>query len=373
MTRVKSALDHLWSEALRRQKEGGMIDPCWLETVIQPARAALAASPEPAAPVIWARYVPEWGCMKMCSEGDFGAIEYRSDIPEPASAMERAAEIVESFIPLCSDVIRPQYSIKENKQALLRDVAQRIRASLAAAPAPAASPPSTGEVVDALLAEKPFVFDPATNFAHADDGGAPEHGVLWAPVERDATPKPPLSEPDWEAIYDMIAGGITVVASGNIEIDTDLPQRIADCIAPILAEKERALASEIEVRNRVVERGNDWKARALAYEVEEPSMPASGGVEAALRAIYEWYDRDGSVGGACNVFEEHRPALAVSTPDALRFKLGDRVTKTKGSSWTGRVVGTYSTALTPEGYAVESENEPGSVQIYPAAALTKKD
>lgn len=52
------------------------------------------------------------------------------------------------------------------------------------------------------------------------------------------------------------------------------------------------------------------------------------------------------------------------------FKPGDRVTKTKGSNWTGRVVGTYSTALTPEGYAVESETEKGSVQIYPAAALS---
>ena len=52
-----------------------------------------------------------------------------------------------------------------------------------------------------------------------------------------------------------------------------------------------------------------------------------------------------------------------------RFRLGDRVTKTKGSSWTGRIVGYYSTSLTPEGYAVESENEPGSVQIYPVGAL----
>lgn len=31
--------------------------------------------------------------------------------------------------------------------------------------------------------------------------------------------------------------------------------------------------------------------------------------------------------------------------------------------------GTYSTSLTHEGYAVESEREPGSVQIYPASAL----
>jgi len=52
-----------------------------------------------------------------------------------------------------------------------------------------------------------------------------------------------------------------------------------------------------------------------------------------------------------------------------KFKIGDYVTKTSGSSWTGYVVGTYKTALTPEGYAVESETEAGSVQIYPAKAL----
>lgn len=52
-----------------------------------------------------------------------------------------------------------------------------------------------------------------------------------------------------------------------------------------------------------------------------------------------------------------------------KFKLGDSVRKTKGSQWSGTVVGTYSTELTPEGYAVESSTEKGSVQIYPAAAL----
>lgn len=65
---------------------------------------------------------------------------------------------------------------------------------------------------------------------------------------------------------------------------------------------------------------------------------------------------------------------AISTLDQLspgKFKLGDLVTKTKGSSWTGHVVGSYTTKLTPIGYAVESINEPGSVQIYPEAALTQ--
>lgn len=63
----------------------------------------------------------------------------------------------------------------------------------------------------------------------------------------------------------------------------------------------------------------------------------------------------------------HRNALDAAP--AARFKVGDLVTKVKGSQWKGRVVGTYSTTLTPEGYAVESSTERGSVQIYPAAAL----
>lgn len=52
-----------------------------------------------------------------------------------------------------------------------------------------------------------------------------------------------------------------------------------------------------------------------------------------------------------------------------KFKLGDLVAKRSGSSWVGRVVGYYQTALTPEGYCVESYYHNGSVQIYPAAAL----
>jgi len=53
----------------------------------------------------------------------------------------------------------------------------------------------------------------------------------------------------------------------------------------------------------------------------------------------------------------------------IKFKRGDEVQKVSGSKWKGKVVGNYSTALTPEGYAVESSTETGSVQIYPAKAL----
>lgn len=51
--------------------------------------------------------------------------------------------------------------------------------------------------------------------------------------------------------------------------------------------------------------------------------------------------------------------------------MGRRVRKTKGSSWQGRIVGYYTTTLTPIGYCVESEREPGSVQIYPESALER--
>jgi dihydrofolate reductase (trimethoprim resistance protein) len=53
------------------------------------------------------------------------------------------------------------------------------------------------------------------------------------------------------------------------------------------------------------------------------------------------------------------------------FGMGDKVRKVRGSQWHGRVVGWYSTELTPEGYAVESNTERGSVQIYPASALER--
>jgi dihydrofolate reductase (trimethoprim resistance protein) len=58
-------------------------------------------------------------------------------------------------------------------------------------------------------------------------------------------------------------------------------------------------------------------------------------------------------------------------PFPAKFGPGDRVRKKSGAAWQGRIVGWYSTQLTPEGYAVESEAHPGSVQIYPVAALER--
>lgn len=52
-----------------------------------------------------------------------------------------------------------------------------------------------------------------------------------------------------------------------------------------------------------------------------------------------------------------------------KYQLGDTVHKKSGSDWYGKVVGFYSTKLTPYGYAVESDFHKGAVQIYPEAAL----
>ena len=53
----------------------------------------------------------------------------------------------------------------------------------------------------------------------------------------------------------------------------------------------------------------------------------------------------------------------------FKYKLGQHLRKKTGSQWEGKVVGFYSTELTPEGYAIESSTHAGSVQIYPKNAL----
>ncbi len=58
---------------------------------------------------------------------------------------------------------------------------------------------------------------------------------------------------------------------------------------------------------------------------------------------------------------------------STRFKFGDCVQKVRGSCWRGRIVGWYSTGITPIGWCVESHYEPGSVQVWPDAALVPWD
>ena len=107
------------------------------------------------------------------------------------------------------------------------------------------------------------------------------------------------------------------------------------------------------------------------------SAPDGDAVERAAKAHCDYFGGDGwwDSGLLADTKPEAIKAMqaaiaAMQDAPARKYALGERLTKTKGSSWTGRVVGFYSTSLTPVGYAIESENEPGSVQIYPESALS---
>ncbi|XHE14386.1 hypothetical protein PCC82_06530 [Agrobacterium deltaense] len=65
---------------------------------------------------------------------------------------------------------------------LLRENAGAKRIYDCAISALSAQVQDESEIVDCLTSGKPFVFDPATNFCHADDGGAPECGIKYVPA-----------------------------------------------------------------------------------------------------------------------------------------------------------------------------------------------
>ena len=149
---------------------------------------------------------------------------------------------------------------------------------------------------------------------------------------------------------------------------------------------------EVETPDGKSVRAGTWLKRdgydVLALTVHKSDLPAAPseghaaldpkGLEAAKAAI-AYVCREKDIADAITAYLAATTpaatlieALASRSPNEMlerRFEIGERVTKIKGSSWTGRIVGFYATALTPIGYCVESENEPGSVQIYPEAAI----
>lgn len=86
--------------------------------------------------------------------------------------------------------------------------------------------------------------------------------------------------------------------------------------------------------------------------------PQNGSLVARLEALVE---RAAEMG----------PRSTIFGAGEWEFSLGDRVFKPKGSWWEGKIVGFYSTAQTPRGYAVQlqTRDDNGPVQIYPESAL----
>lgn len=109
----------------------------------------------------------------------------------------------------------------------------------------------------------------------------------------------------------------------------------------------------------------DKKNKPIAFTVEAIDVVADdmGGMEANLQHMIEALDKRVLTPG------DFSDMIKEEAKSERQFKLGDRVAKKSGSSWHGRIVGFYSTDLTPIGYCVESERETGSVQLYPEAAL----
>lgn len=68
------------------------------------------------------------------------------------------------------------------------------------------------------------------------------------------------------------------------------------------------LLDQLAIQQRL-DRVDTALARQLGQSIEHNSR-----LKIALLAIYQWYDRDGSVGGASEIFETHRDATRPERP-----------------------------------------------------------
>lgn len=134
----------------------------------------------------------------------------------------------------CLKGVRAMSASVDSKRVLQlhfdHDVTDSDRARLVALHNSAVNPPEDvdeSEIVAALLANQPFVFDPATNFMHADDGGAPEGGIRYVPADPAPAPVVNASAPAgtdllviyWEWTDDTPHAGAKHWACHSIEND----------------------------------------------------------------------------------------------------------------------------------------------------------
>ena len=140
----------------------------------------------------------------------------------------------------------------------------------------------------------------------------------------------------------------------------------ADTPAPAVSAEARRLITLYGMHCASVEHGRNYHSdvvyRQASCDAADRALSAHiAALEAEVARL-----RDAAQNQRHRAQDAEAEVMALSSG---RFVLGNLVRKVKGSFWHGRVVGFYSTALTPIGYAVESERELGSVQIYPEAAL----
>jgi hypothetical protein len=190
--------------------------------------------------------------------------------------------------------------------------------------------------------------------------------------------------PEWRAKTPW--GMITVSVAGHrddggnrYERHSDVPEDLkTQLIGRAQADFERRIMSALSTPPQPEAKGDN------------PEEPVEGEYKEAMKRLYSRLAHEGGGNFAIDIIMDVERIVAIashpctSTPvvsqnatglegnggdGQLRFSRCDLVRKKSGSSWNGRVVGFYSTELTPIGYCVESEREPGSVQIYPEAAL----
>ncbi len=116
-------------------------------------------------------YVPS----RKTAEGLFQLALYRAP-PAPSVAVKALRQAASDFMHLF--IQDGHLTVQGLEDTDLIPAYEKLSAALSA------QVQDESEIVDCLLAGKPFVFDPATNFCHADDGGTPEHGIKYVPAEQ---------------------------------------------------------------------------------------------------------------------------------------------------------------------------------------------
>ena len=183
------------------------------------------------------------------------------------------------------------YGAEDNARAREYGEAAMTRACCAVAIMPAAD-----DVIGCLLAEKPFWFDAATNFVHADDGGG--RGTRWAPVPPETSAAIEMTDAvraeywqgvaeralAWQREADTAIAGLEMFFERSGEDSMDRFERIAAVFRKetgFLRPGKDCVMHEPEVRQAAYDA---WVQRKLedARRVVPPERPAPAPAKATL-------------------------------------------------------------------------------------------